>query len=869
MATVLTNLTATDPPAAAGVIRVRGARTHNLRDVDLDIPRGRLVVLTGKSGSGKSSLAFNTLHAEGQRQYIESLSVYARQFLHQLQRPDVDAVGGLQPTLCIDQQAGQHSPRSTVGTITEIYDYLRLFMARLGQPSCIECGTVICQQAPERIQQRVMQLPEGTRVMVMAPLVREQRGAHEESIQQIRQAGLVRARVDGLVYDLDQIPPLAPRKTHDIDAVMDRIVVRDGGGTRVAEAIQAASQWGDERNASGAVAIAYALPADGSAAAVWQDEIYSTRPTCPRCHAQYAELEPRSFSFNSAYGACPTCEGLGRPPDDETGLVCSACAGTRLRPESRSVRLGGRAVHEITAQPIHELPPFFQSLVFEDWQQPVAAPLIRDICHRLQFLLQVGVGYLTLDRAADTLSGGELQRVRLATSIGSGLVGVCYILDEPSIGLHPRDNETLIAALRRLQQQGNSVLVVEHDDAIMRCADWLIDMGPGAGAQGGLVVAQGTPAALQANAESLTGQYLSGRCQISVPTQRRETTKVRALRLEGVTTHNLQEVSVVIPLDVLVAVTGVSGSGKSSLIHETLIPGLRRRLGAEDARSGPHRSLRGVSMLDRVVWIDQSPVGRSPRSNAATYSGLFDEIRKIFAATRSAKQRGYGVGRFSFNNKEGRCEACQGQGSQKVAMGFLPDLYVTCEACQGAQFNRQTLQVRYRDRTIAEVLAMRVDDALEFLENFPPAERMLACFQQIGLGYLPLGQSATTLSGGEAQRVRLATELGRADTGHTLYVLDEPTTGLHVDDVRRLLDVLQGLVDKGNSVLVIEHHLDVIKCADWVIDLGPEGGAGGGRIVAEGTPEAIARCPESHTGRYLSPLLTGCRRSPAVGEADS
>ena len=978
-------------------IQIRGARVHNLQNVDLDIPRDRLVVVTGPSGSGKSSLAFDTLYAEGQRQYIETLSVYARQFLNQMERPDVDLIEGLQPTISIDQRAGSQNPRSTVATVTEIYDYLRLLFARLGEQVCYRCGATIRPQAPEQILDELLALPPGTKVMVMAPLVRGRKGQHKDVFAAIRKAGFVRARVNGVVLDVDQIPELAPRKNHQIEAVVDRIMIREGIRPRLAESLRLAIQRGD-----GAVQISYALPnesavangaketagggkpamdggkpATGSSAAngnganpsanggkgattngnaatpTWHERLFSTLSSCPNCKVSYEELEPRTFSFNSPYGACPTCEGLGSRVEfdpelvlpDETlslaegavlawrgakpvdarkhqaelrpflkaagidwntplgqlkpkqreqflrgdgknflglltilekeyvtatnagrreqlealrGLVtCADCGGARLRPEARACRIAGMAIHEITALTVSRARAFFDAYRAPAADEPIARPIVAEIAKRLDFLERVGVEYLTLDRASDTLSGGEWQRVRLATGIGSGLVGVCYVLDEPSIGLHQRDNQRLIDALRNLQAQGNTVLVVEHDEAMMRSADHLIDMGPGAGLHGGRVVAEGSPAAVSENPQSVTGRYLKGELAIPVPAERRRTAKARSITIEGVTTNNLKNVEVRVPLGALVCVTGVSGSGKSSLVNETLARALARRLGGTAPKPGPHTSLRGASQIDKLVEIDQSPIGRTPRSNPATYSGAFDEIRKVFAGTREARQRGYKLGRFSFNVKGGRCEECQGQGVRKIEMNFLPDLTVTCPVCEGARFNRQTLQVLYRGKSIADVLDMRVDEAVTFFENFPAILRLLGSLQEVGLGYLTLGQSSTTLSGGEAQRIKLATELSRVDTGNTLYILDEPTTGLHFDDIKRLLAVLGRLVDLGNTVLVIEHNLDVIKSADWIIDLGPEGGEAGGQIMASGTPEEIAATPGNYTGEYLRPLLNG------------
>ena len=955
------------PPDTDEFIRIRGARVHNLQNIDVDIPRDKLVVVTGVSGSGKSSLALDTIFAEGQRQYIESLSVYARQFLHQMERTDVDLIEGLQPTISIDQRAGSANPRSTVATVTEIYDYLRLLMARLGTAYCYQCGTPIRQQSAEEIQTELMQLAPGTKIMILAPMVRGRKGQHKDVFEAIRKAGFQRARVDGEVLDVGGEPPdLAPRKNHTIEAVVDRIVIREGIEDRLAESLNLAITHGE-----GAVFVAYQVrDPDVAGAGEWRDRVFSTLYACPNCKINYEELEPRTFSFNSPYGACPVCEGLGSKQEFDPELVlgdeqlsladglvlpwkgdspaqakehraeladflsashvlwetpfvdwkpavrekflrgsgdgdsntsqsflglitllekefatetkvaeqerlaafrgkvvCPACGGARLRPEARNVRIGGKAIHEITALTVQQARGFFKPLKSEIAKDdlPIYQPLGAEIISRLAFLDQVGLNYLTLDRPADTLSGGELQRVRLATGIGSGLVGVCYVLDEPSIGLHPRDNDRLIAALRDLQSQGNTVLVVEHDAAMMLQADYLLDMGPGAGAHGGQIVSQGTPAEVMADPNSLTGRYLSGATSIPVSPQRRKIAKTRSITLEGVTTNNLKNVNARFPLGVLLCVSGVSGSGKSSLINETLAHALVRRLTGQGPKPGPHTSLRGVNQIDKIVVIDQAPIGRSPRSNPATYTGIFDEVRKVFALTTEAKQRGYTAARFSFNvpsaskggksGKGGRCEECQGYGVKKIEMQFLPDLFVTCPVCEGKRFNRQTLEVRFKGLSIAGVLDLRIDEAAAVFENFPIIARPLHSLQEVGLGYLTLGQSAITLSGGEAQRVKLATELARVQTGSTLYLLDEPTTGLHFDDVRKLLEVLQRLVDLGNTVMVIEHNLDVIKCADWLIDLGPEGGAAGGEIVAEGTPEEVAQLTSNHTGRLLKPLL--------------
>ena len=886
---------ATPPAARAEVISIRGARTHNLKGVDLDIPHWRLVVITGLSGSGKSSLAFDTLLAEGQRQYIESLSAYARQFFDQLERPDLDVIEGLQPTIAIDQRASTTNPRSTVATVTEIYDYLRVLMARTGEVACPQCGTAISQQTPAEIQAAILALPEQTKAMILAPMVRGRKGKHADVMERIRKEGFVRVRIDGLTYELEQAPELSAQQRHDIDAVVDRVIIRPGIDNRLAESVRLALKHGE-----GALRVSFLTPeaktfatanlrhANGASTKEstadngWQERVYNTQYACPDCKASLAEIEPRTFSFNSPYGACSGCDGLGvvegtipdvgapaengeaaegsrvseRLGNGLRGMVaCSECGGSRLRPEARAVRLSGKAIHEITGLAVDRAYEFFRGLAFAPSLEPVGRRPTAEIVRRLEFLREVGLGYLTLDRAADSLSGGELQRVRLATGIGSGLVGVLYILDEPSIGLHPRDNERLVESLRRLVEQGNTVLVVEHDEAIIRAADWLIDVGPGAGERGGRIVAEGTPEDVAGNPASITGGYLSGQLRIEIPRDRRKPAKTRMLELEGATLHNLREVDAAIPLGLFTCVTGVSGSGKSSLVIDTLAAALARKLNAAEARPGPYRALRGAAKLERMIHVDQSPIGRSPRSNPATYTGVFDDIRRVFAGTKHAKQLGYKSGRFSFNAKSGRCEHCQGQGVERIEMRFLPDLFVTCPVCHGRQFNRQTLAVRYRDKSIADVLAMNVDEAAAFFENHPTIHRMLTSLVDVGLGYLTLGQRSTTLSGGEAQRIKLAAELGRPSTGATLYILDEPTTGLHIDDIGRLLVVLQQLVELGHTVLVIEHNLEVIKCADWVIDLGPEGGAAGGAIVAAGAPEEVAACAASYTGQWLKGVL--------------
>ncbi|MGI9456786.1 MAG: excinuclease ABC subunit UvrA [Aeoliella sp.] len=944
-------------PSPNGHIRIRGARTHNLANVNVDIPRNQLVVITGVSGSGKSSLAFDTLLAEGQRQYIDSLSTSARQFFDQMQRPDVDSIDGLQPAVAVDQRQGSNNARSTVGTITEVYDHLRVLYSRAGTLACPDCNTEIDQQSPAEVEAAIAAMPLETRVMILAPLIRGRKGKHSEVLESARKAGFARVRIDGVTYPIDEAPLLAARKTHDIAAVVDRVVIREGIDKRLAESVRLALKHG-----GGVVEIVYQLSTDRKVANrcdspaksdTWLEKVFSTQFACPRCGQSIAELEPRTFSFNSPYGACEVCSGLGsiegfdpelvlpdwsrslsagaiapwrndskskatkhrkllagfdfnKPveawPNEQRqqlltgnggnyrGLLleleiewagtkrdaqreylgtfrgsvpCADCEGTRLGRAARTSRVGGKAIYESTALTIESARHFFASVAFDDDRQLIAAPLQREIDHRLAFLEQAGVGYLALDRRADTLSGGELQRVRLATAIGSGLVGVMYLLDEPSIGLHPRDNGRLIETLRDLQEQGNSVIVVEHEEAFMRAADHLIDCGPGAGPHGGQIVAQGSPTEVSQNGTSLTGKYLartSGSLRspegiVPPPSGSlrpcRAPKKSKRLVLEGATLHNLQDVTFELPLGLFTCVTGVSGSGKSSLVIGTLAKQLSRQLHGAIAKAGPFRSLRGVSAIDRAVLVDQSPIGRTPRSSAATYSGIFDEVRKIFAGTKLARQRGYRVGRFSFNVKGGRCEECQGQGLKKIEMNFLPDLFVECPTCRGQRFDRETLKIRYREKSIADVLALPVGEAIAFFENFTNIERLLRALADVGLDYLPLGQPSTTLSGGEAQRIKLATELGRPAVGHTLYILDEPTTGLHPHNVEQLLAVLHQLVDAGHTVVVIEHQTAVMWSADWLIDLGPDGGADGGRVVATGTPEEVAQCDASHTGRWL------------------
>lgn len=926
------------------ILRVSGARTHNLKNINVEIPHNKLTVITGVSGSGKSSLAFDTLYAEGQRQYIESLSTYARQFLNQLQRPDVDAIEGLQPTLCIDQRAGAANPRSTVATVTEVYDYLRLLMARVATPHCYQCGSPILQQAPDQILAALKRLPEGTKLVLMAPVVRGRKGSHRDALQSIQKAGLVKVRVDEELYDIESVPELSVRKNHTIEAVVDKIVIRADSHERLSESLRVALTLAD-----GLASVSFISPAAAkqSSEPEWKERLFSTRYACANCGVSYEELEPRTFSFNSPYGACPACDGVGKNPRldaeslvgdwsksaktgafplvadadagmkrklrkaisphlktlgvawdhklerlttkqrdellsgnkkspglihsllelcetlDETELEffeqflkmlpCETCGGARLRKEALSVKLNEHNIFDLCSMSIGDALPWFEALKLPDDKATIGAPILKAMLHRLRFLVKVGVGYLSLSRSADTLSGGELQRVRLASSIGSGLVGVCYILDEPSIGLHQRDNDRLIESLRDLQQQENTVIVVEHDDAMMLASDLLIDMGPGAGKHGGEIVAAGTPAQVQKVENSLTAAYLRGDRKVNENFSRRTPQKDKLLSLQGASLHNLQEVDLEIPLGLLVGITGVSGSGKSSLIGETLVPSVGRALKQRSTPAGPFKSLTGVEHVDKLIEITQAPIGRSPRSTPATFCGVFDLIRKVWANTREAKTRGYSASRFSFNAGGGRCEQCQGQGQEKIEMNFLPDLYVNCSTCGGKRFNRQTLQVRYRDKSIADVLEMSIDEATEFFQNFSKIHRLLSSLQQVGLGYICLGQSSTTLSGGEAQRVKLATELAKPETGQTIYFLDEPTTGLHFEDIKRLVEVLDGLVERGNTVIVIEHNLDVVRACDWLVDLGPDGGIGGGEIIAVGSPEEVARNNASLTGQYLFP----------------
>jgi excinuclease ABC subunit A len=937
-------------------IQIRGARTHNLKDVDLTLPRERLIVITGLSGSGKSSLAFDTLYAEGQRRYVESLSSYARQFLSMMEKPDVDHIEGLSPAISIEQKSTSHNPRSTVGTVTEVHDYLRLLYARAGTPRCPEHGEALEAQTISQMVDQVLALPEGTRIMLLAPVVRGRKGEHAGVIEGMRAQGYVRARIDGQVVALDEAPTLDKNRKHDIEVVVDRLKVRAGLELRLAESFETATGLAD-----GIARVAFMdAPERG-------DLVFSARYACPVCGYSIPELEPRMFSFNNPVGACPTCDGLGvkqffdptkvvanpglsladgavrgwdrrnawyfaliqalaahygfdldTPFDElpepmrqvvlngsggepiavsyetETGSrydrkqafegvlpnlerryretqsaavreelarylsvqPCPECNGGRLRRASRHVFVAEHSLPAVSALSVARALAFFEALDLPGWRGEIAARIVKEIHQRLRFLVNVGLDYLTLDRAADTLSGGEAQRIRLASQIGAGLVGVMYVLDEPSIGLHQRDNQRLLETLFHLRDLGNTVLVVEHDEEAIRSADHVVDIGPGAGVHGGRIVAQGTPDQVAATPESLTGQYLAGRQAIAVPTARVKPTRNRWLRLRGARGHNLKELDLELPLGLFTAVTGVSGSGKSTLVNDTLYPIAARELnGATSLDPSPYTAIKGLERLDKVVDIDQSPIGRTPRSNPATYTGLFTPIRELFAGTQEARSRGYKPGRFSFNVKGGRCEACQGDGMIKVEMHFLPDVYVPCDVCKGARYNRETLEVRYKGKNIHEVLEMTVEEARGFFDPVPFVANKLQTLMEVGLAYIRLGQAATTLSGGEAQRVKLARELSRRDTGATLYILDEPTTGLHFHDVDQLLQVLHRLRDHGNTVVVIEHNLDVIKTADWVVDLGPEGGDGGGRLVTAGPPEDIAAHPTSHTGRYLKPLL--------------
>jgi excinuclease ABC subunit A len=938
---------------------VRGAREHNLRNVSLDLPRDALIVFTGLSGSGKSSLAFDTIFAEGQRRYVESLSAYARQFLGQMDKPDVDFIEGLSPAVSIDQKSTSRNPRSTVGTITEVYDYLRLLFARIGKPHCPECGRPIARQSPQAIVDKVLSLEEGSRFQVLSPLVRERKGEFADLFADLQAKGYSRARVDGATVQLTDPPKLKKQEKHTIEVVIDRLTVKESAKRRLTDSVETALAL-----SGGMVVLDFVdLPEDDPA----RERMFSEHLYCPYDDLSFEELEPRSFSFNSPFGACPECTGIGTRmevdpelivPDPEKTLEegalhpwahgqtrgyfnlligalgevlnfrtdvpwqglpqrarkallhghkgklevryenrhgherafttsfegvipfvkrrhaeaesdssrerfegymreapCPSCRGTRLKPLILAVTVQGKSIADVAAMSISECADFLRGMRLSDREKTIAERVLKEVNERLRFLVDVGLDYLSLNRAAGTLSGGEAQRIRLATQIGSGLVGVLYVLDEPSIGLHQRDNHRLIETLVRLRDLGNTLIVVEHDEDTIRTSDWVVDIGPGAGEHGGKVVHSGPLAELLANEDSLTGQYLSGRRAIATPAERRPVDPKRRLTVHGARENNLKDIDVSFPLGVLTAVTGVSGSGKSTLVNDILYTHLARELNGAKAVPGRHTRVTGDDLVDKVVHVDQSPIGRTPRSNPATYTGVFDHIRRLFAETAEAKVRGYQPGRFSFNVKGGRCENCSGDGTIKIEMNFLPDVYVPCEVCHGARYNRETLEVHYKGKSIAEVLDLPIEEAAEFFEAVPAIARYLRTLNEVGLGYVRLGQPATTLSGGEAQRVKLAAELQRRSTGRTVYVLDEPTTGLHFEDIRRLISVLSNLVDKGNTVIVIEHNLDVIKTADWVVDMGPEGGQGGGQVVAQGTPEQVASVPASHTGKFLRDIL--------------
>ena len=944
-------------------IRITGAAEHNLKNINLAVPRDKLVVITGISGSGKSSLAFDTIYAEGRRKYVESLSAYARQFLEQMQKPAVSDITGLPPTIAIEQRRAGGNPRSTVATTTEIYDYFRLLFARVGQPHCWVCGKEITSQHSSQIVESIIDRPQGSKVQICAPLVRGKKGEHKDIFTGIQREGFVRVRVDGAIYDIRNVPPLNKNKKHDIAAVVDRLIIKDEVRVRLADSVETALKLAD-----GVILVLLQEPNEAAQPqksksaqeSKWQELIYSEKFACPKHpQASLEELSPRLFSFNSPYGACKSCDGLGTilefdldliVPDKSVSLErgaieawrkggkrmnifynrlikkfcrnvgiskatpfgripaeirrilmygtkpadarkfgfrfegvipnlerrwqnttseyvktrlhgylseqpCRNCNGARLRPEAIAVTVGGRNITELAQFSIEKAQQFFAKLRLDKEKTLIAAQVLKEIKARLKFMLDVGLEYLTLDRMSSTLSGGEAQRIRLATQVGSGLVGVCYVLDEPTIGLHKRDNNRLLGILRRLSRLGNTVIVVEHDEDIIKSADHIIDIGPAAGAHGGEVVVQGTLESLIRCRKSLTGEYLSGKKKMDMPVRRRKPNMRKCLEVKTAAEHNLKDIDVKFPLGVFTCVTGVSGSGKSTLVSQILLRALRRRLYQSREKPGKHKNVIGTSQIDKVIEIDQSPIGKTPRSNPATYTGAFDEIRKLFSLTREAKIRGYKPGRFSFNVKGGRCESCKGQGTKKIEMHFLPDVYVTCQNCKGRRYNPETLQVTYKGRNIADVLDMRIADALAFFANFPTIIRVLRTLSDVGLGYMQLGQASTTLSGGEAQRVKLSAELGKAATGHTLYLLDEPTTGLHFADIHNLLNVLQRLCDMGNTVVVIEHNLDVIKMADYIIDLGPEGGDAGGRIVAAGTPEEIIKNRKSYTAKFLKEKL--------------
>lgn len=849
-------------------IVIRGARVHNLKNISIRIPRNSLAVLTGPSGSGKSSLAFDTIYAEGQRRYVESLSAYARQFLAQVGKPDVDFIGGLSPTISIEQRTTSYNPRSTVGTVTEIHDYLRLLFARIAKPFCHGCGKPIRSQSPQQMTDQILGLPEGARVSILSPLVRGRKGEYQKELLQLRQRGFVRVRIDGEVLDLSQDIALEKNKKHDIEVYVDRLIIKGDRGSlaaRTSESVESALKMGE--------GLLLLEIQEGGAG---RELLMSEKFACPDCGISYPSPEPRTFSFNSPMGACPRCDGLGMDPDaaieaanigddesEDSPILrravdtppCPDCGGTRLKKESRHFRLAEKNIGDLGRLTLSELSSFFGSLTLGERELMIAGRILKEIRERLGFLGTVGVDYLSLDRPAQTLSGGEAQRIRLATQIGSSLVGVIYVLDEPSIGLHQRDNERLIGTLERLRDLGNTVLVVEHDRDTMERADFIADLGPGAGKHGGEVVAAGTPKEVRSNKKSVTGRYLSGKVKIEVPQIRRPWSRDRAIQITGAALNNLKKVDVTFPLGVLTCVTGVSGSGKSTLVIDTLYRALFGHLYRTDVGDLRLKRLSGLEHIDKVIDIDQGPIGKTPRSNPATYTGVFGMIRELFAQLPESQVRGYSPGRYSFNVKGGRCEVCEGDGVTRVEMHFLPDVFVRCSACLGKRYNRETLEIRYKGKSISEVLEMPISEASAFFDAVPSIKSKLQVLDDVGLGYLQLGQSATTLSGGEAQRIKLAKELSRRSTGRTFYILDEPSTGLHFDDIQKLIRILQGLVDQGNTVLVIEHNLDIIKVADHIIDMGPEGGRAGGAIIAEGTPEEVARTPGSHTAHFLKICL--------------
>ncbi len=851
-------------PSSTTQISIEGANEHNLKNVDVSIPHNALVAMTGVSGSGKSSLAFDTLFAEGQRRYLESLSTYTRQFLNQLGRPDVLRISGLPPVITVDQRTGSTAPRSTLATMTEIHDYLRVLYARAGNAHCPTCKTPVESQTSQQIVRQILALADKQKVMILAPFVRGRKGMHRAVFTDICSEGLVRARVDGEIVDSADPPELSKSKQHDIEAVVDRIVVKPGIESRVQESIDLALRLGD-----GVCLVTHQIESE------WHDRLYSQHFACPQCETSYPPLETRSFSFNSPYGACPECDGLGHKLDDnddssnDDAIPCPACDGGRLNPFSQAVTLFDRSLPAVSRFSVSEAHQFFQNIAIDSDQQDLQLPLsvekqevvrkaVPQLLSKLEYLLKVGLGYLSLGRGAKSLSGGEFQRARLAGCLGSGLVGVCYILDEPTIGLHPHDTGQLIRILQQLRDSGNTVIVVEHDLDVVGQSDQVIDLGPGAGDDGGMIVAQGTPAELTESPTSVTGPYLKPATPTnSTQSSKRQTQEAPRLKIVDAIKHNLKNVTVEIPLQVLTAVSGVSGSGKSTLIHGTLVPSLKSHINHSESQFVGCKQIQGVEHIDRVIEIDQSALGKSGRSNPATYTGLWNEVRKLFAHTRDARIRGFTARRFSFNSKQGGCPACSGKGTQRIEMHFMPDMYVRCPECNGQRFNRQTLSIRFSGHSVADVLDMRIDHAAELFSNFPKLKAILDTLTQIGLGYLALGQPSYTLSGGEAQRIKLATELSKATIANTLFVLDEPTTGLHPHDVGNLLGILQGLVDKGNSVLVIEHNLDVLAAADWLIDLGPKGGNDGGKIVFTGPPEDAIRCQESLTGKALKSIING------------